>query len=496
MNTPEYPTPWQKKSIWAALTTLSVVAIGGVAVGFIWLFSTVMAFLQPILVPFAVAGVLAYLFEPVVAKIVSLGTSRKRAVLAVFTIVTIALTGILIWIIPAAWTQTGNLVHRIPAYHERVMHMIERFNEEARAVEEKYGIHFLPQIPKKIENPLAPMEETTPATSPETPKNATPAPGKPAATPAPAAAPATTTTKTPGTGVSDTTTAASIASPDSAATGPNATLDLQSFLQGDWLRNTLPVLLRNTWAFITRSVGGFLGVFGFLLSLIIVPIYLYYFLIESKNIAESWGDYLPLRASAFKDEVVAALEEINGYLIAFFRGQLLVSMINGTVTGILLVIFGLDFGILIGLLLCFLGIIPYIGITFCWVPAVIIASVQGGAGTWVPGDPWWLFPLIVTAIFILVQQVDGLFITPKIVGESVGLHPMTVIFSVFVWSLLLGGLLGAILAVPLTATVKVLLRRYIWERRLRAEENVPMTEETFEVQRAQGMMKLEAPALK
>jgi predicted PurR-regulated permease PerM len=95
-----------------------------------------------------------------------------------------------------------------------------------------------------------------------------------------------------------------------------------------------------------------------------------------------------------------------------------------------------------------------------------------------------------------VQQIDGLFITPKIVGDSVGLHPMTVMASVFVWSLLLGGLLGAILAVPMTATVKVLLRRYIWERRLREEENVPMTEETFEMQRAQGMAKLEAPAVK
>ena len=59
--------------------------------------------------------------------------------------------------------------------------------------------------------------------------------------------------------------------------------------------------------------------------------------------------------------------------------------------------------------------------------------------------------------------------TPKIVGGSVGLHPMTVIASVFVWTLLLGGLLGAILAVPLTATVKVLLRRYIWQRRVVAE---------------------------
>jgi len=194
--------------------------------------------------------------------------------------------------------------------------------------------------------------------------------------------------------------------------------------------------------------------------------------------------------------VVSALEEINGYLIAFFRGQLLVSMINGTVTGLLLVVFGLDFGILIGLMLCFLGIIPYLGIILCWLPAVIIAAVQGGAGTWIPGDPWWFFPAVVTAIFFLVQQVDGLFVTPKIVGESVGLHPMTVIASVFVWSLLLGGLLGAILAVPLTATLKVLLRRYIWERRLRGEETVPLTEETLEVEKARETVKVEVAAPK
>src|SRR5260370_10476113 len=103
--------------------------------------------------------------------------------------------------------------------------------------------------------------------------------------------------------------------------------------------------------------------------------------------AASAAASLPLRASVFKDEVVATLEEINGYLIAFFRGQLLVSMINGTITGILLVIFGLDFGILVGLMLCFLGIIPYLGITLCWVPAVLIAAVQGRAGTRIPGDP-------------------------------------------------------------------------------------------------------------
>ena len=116
---------------------------------------------------------------------------------------------------------------------------------------------------------------------------------------------------------------------------PPPVFDLQSFLQGDRLRTALLVLLRNAWIFITNSVGGFRLAIGFLLSMVIVPIYLYYFLIESKNIADSWSDYLPLRASAFKDEVIATLEEINGYLIAFFRGQLLVSMINGTATGLL-----------------------------------------------------------------------------------------------------------------------------------------------------------------
>jgi predicted PurR-regulated permease PerM len=72
----------------------------------------------------------------------------------------------------------------------------------------------------------------------------------------------------------------------------------------------------------------------------------------------------------------------------------------------------------------------------------------------------------VTCIFAVVQKVDSLFITPKVVSNSVGLHPLTVIVSLFAWSLLMGGLLGALLAVPMTATLKVILKRYVWERRI------------------------------
>ena len=451
----EFPTPWQQKTMWSALAALAVVTIGAIAVGLVWLVSTVIGFLQPILIPFAIAGVMAYLLEPAVAKIVAWGTTRQFAVFSVFGLVTIALTGVMLWIIPAIWVQSVRLVHKVPAYRDAIIVKAGQFNEWTNTLEKKYGIPGLaPKVPEKPE-----PQDPGPAPKPETP-------------PADSAAPKP--------------------EPSAGETAGKTTsaLDLKNFLNGEWLRTALPVVLANTWSVIQKSVGGFLGVFGFLLSMIIVPIYLYYFLIESRNIAQSWGNYLPLRASEFKDEVIAAFNEINGYLIAFFRGQLLVSLINGTVTGILLVSVGLDFGLLIGLMLCFLGIIPYLGITLCWIPAVIIASVQGGAGTWIPGDPWWVFPLVVTSIFIVVQQVDGLFVTPKIVGESVGLHPMTVMASVFVWSLLIGGLLGAIVAVPLTATIKVLLRRYVWQAKI-FPHTVLATEESAAVQQAQ---KSEAPA--
>jgi predicted PurR-regulated permease PerM len=96
---------------------------------------------------------------------------------------------------------------------------------------------------------------------------------------------------------------------------------------------------------------------------------------------------------------------------------------------------------------------------------VAIAALQGGSAL-IPADPWWALPAAVSAVFLVVQQVDGIFITPKVVGDAVGLHPMTVMASVFLWGLLLGGLLGAILAVPLTASVKVLFQRYIWRARI------------------------------
>ncbi len=416
------PTAFQRNVLWTAVTALSLTVIGALAIGFVYLGTQVMGYLQPILVPFAVAGVLAYLLEPGVAWLERRGLKRQPSVLMVFLVFSLVLGGLVWWIAPKIGEQTANLAKKVPGYTMKARTAVLDF---AGRIERDYGI-------------TLPHASAAPAPSTETP--------------------VTVTTTTPP--ATATTPVAALEEPMDAFE-----LDLKALLTGDWVTTALPAVLRNAGKFISSSVGGFLGVFGFLLSLIIVPLYLYYFLIESAKIKAQWSDYLPLRASAFKDELVSCLMEINTYLIAFFRGQLFVSVINGLATGAGLMIIGLDFGLLIGLALCVAGIIPYLGIALCWIPAVIIGAVQGGSAL-LPGDPWWALPLAVTIIFVVVQQIDGLFITPRIVGEAVGLHPMTIIASVLVWALLLGGLLGAILAVPMTASVKVLFQRYIWRARI------------------------------
>jgi predicted PurR-regulated permease PerM len=427
----EHPTAFQKKTLWTAITALSLTVTGAIAIYLIHQGTQVLAFMQPFLVPFAIAGVLAYLLEPGVVWLERRGLTRQRAVLLVFATFILGFGGVGWWMIVKVGSQVGNVETKLVGYAEKARVSMLKFVDD---MEEKYGVDLVSLLPVGPEEGEAQEPKASEKRSDDP----------------------STGVETEPTGV-----VAEVLEGDPGDGG----MTLKDFLSGRWVSQALPVVVASVWKTIRSSVGGVLGVFGFLLSMVIIPLYLFYFLIESAKIKERWADFLPLRASDFKDEVVDCLMQINGYLVAFFRGQLFVSVLNGITTGLGLMIVGLDFGLMIGLLLCVLGIIPYLGIAICWVPAVVIAAVQGGSAL-VPGDPWWMMPLVVTIIFAVVQQIDGFFITPRVVGESVGLHPMTVIVSVLVWSLLLGGLLGAILAVPLTASVKVLFQRYVWLARL------------------------------
>lgn len=346
------------------------------------------SFLQPILIPVAIAGILAYLLDPVVRWLEARKLSRTKSVVLVFVAFTLGIVGIFFWVAPTLWKQGATFARDLPGYTVQAKALMDSTLAEAQKLrelpllnrggkgEEEIG-KAAAYLDQAIEDGIASVQKQIPA----------------------------------------------------------AALAFGRFLQ--------------------RSVGGFLGVFGMLLSLILVPIFLFFFLKEGPAITKHWSNYLPMRASPLKSEIVSLLSEINSYLINFFRGQLLVSLIDGVITATFLLILGLDFALLIGLLVAILGLIPYAGVFISWIPAVIIAAAQFGD---------WLHPLLVTIIFLGVNNLDGIFIAPKIVGDSVGLHPLTVISSVLAWSIILGGLLGALLAVPLTATIKVVLKRYFWDK--------------------------------
>lgn len=455
----EYPSPFQKKIVWGGLTSFFMVVIGAIAVGLIWLFTRTMGILQPVLVPLAVAGVIAYLLYPLVEKLIARGLPQKKASLAVFFAFMVAGALLITAIAIPASRQAAQLVRDFPGYIKKFEQTLDK---GTAALEEDYRNHF-------IFGPLIdwlPEMRSSDSSRDEPDTRAANEAGVPAAQGAlPRPIPEPLRESVPVSNVTG-------PNPDGGAAGTADSKAKASFDPGNlrsWLLEQLPVIATRVWEFVRKSVGGFLGAFGFLIGFLLVPIYLFFFLREAPNIRATWSDYIPLRASEFKDEVVGTLSEINGYLIAFFRGQMLVSLIDGLVTAVVLSILGLKFGLLLGVLVGLLGVIPYLGILMVYLPSVIIATVQGANHDWYMSHDasWWVLPLVVTFVFIAVNNLDGILIAPKIVGDSVGLHPFTIIFSVLFWSLLLGGLLGALLAVPLTASVKVLFRRYIWERRVK-----------------------------
>jgi predicted PurR-regulated permease PerM len=435
--------------MWAALTAFCVVLLIVIIGTVIWASANIISFLQPILIPVAIAVILTYLLDPLVAKM-SRGTlSRTKAVALLFAIAFFAFGGFAAWLVPTISIQSANFAKQVPAYTQRardyVVDLIYRFDQTFGFLGGGRGKSPSTSFTNWLIGPA-------PSVSPH---------AQPAVSPTPKPLETTPAAET------------IVASPPKLTSAERQRIQAYVEKQMPILQQALPTLMSKFWDILKRSIGGFLGVTGFLLSLILVPIYLFFLLNEKPRIQQHWREYLPLRASPFKDEVAELLSEINSYVTAYFRGQLLVCLVDGSLIGTALTLLGLNFAPLIGALVVVMTMVPYIGIIICWIPAVLIAAFQWGD---------WAHPIWVTVIFIVIQNLEGIFYAPRIVGNYVGLHPMTVIVSIFVWGLIIGGIIGPLLAVPLTATVKVLLGRYVWGPRLREKiedsvKSIPVVEE-------------------
>lgn len=414
MNLPP-PTDQQARLIWLSLTGLALAIIVALIVGAVWGLGRVLHVLSPVLWPIAVAGVLAYLLDPVVDFLQRRGVPRTRGIIIVFVGAMLILAGLLASVVPQAVVETQELTHKIPAYTARLQERIENVVLHPPAWVQR----FLPQ------KPAGPVETRGAATN-----------AAPAATAAPLA-----TTNAPTLATQET-------SPPSAFAFDRAALSSVT----DWLGKTLPVLGKR----LAQAVAFIGSWFGVIAGLALIPIYAFYFLLEKKGIESKWTDYLPVQESQLKEEVVFVLKSINDYLISFFRGQVLVAVCDGILYTIGFIIIGLPYAVLIGVMATVLTIIPFLGAITTCITALIIALASPGS---------WQLPVGVLAVVAVVQVLEGLVIQPKVMGDRVGLHPVTIIIALMVGTTLLGGLLGGILAIPLTAALRVIMFRYVWKKR-------------------------------
>jgi predicted PurR-regulated permease PerM len=407
------PTDKQARIIWMSVTALAVGILLALLVVLIRGLGWLLNLLSPVLWPLAIGGILAYLLDPVVDFVARRGVPRGRAIILVFALVVVALAAFLASIIPRMVRESGRLISDVPGYSRQVQTNLNQWMSSRPFLETWRGKLF----PSSKSNTPPAVTNGTNVTTVIAPEGSTNV----------------------------------VAVPSSKAAEHTWTEQVSQRIL-EWLSETFP----NVGKWLLAQLSRVASWAGMIVGLALVPVFTYYFLQEKKGIQEGWTHYLPVTESRFKDELVFCINAINDYLIVFFRGQVIVAFCIGVLLTIGFLAIGLNYAVILGVLAGILSIVPYLGAILTITPALILAAVQFKD---------WLHPLLVLGIFCLVQSLEGFVISPKIMGDRVGLHPLTIIVSVMVGTTLLGGILGGILAIPLTAAMRVLMFRYVWKRR-------------------------------
>jgi predicted PurR-regulated permease PerM len=203
---------------------------------------------------------------------------------------------------------------------------------------------------------------------------------------------------------------------------------------------------RQAW---TAGAGLVSWVVG-LISWAVFPIYFSFFLMADTLQVKELERYLPFLKAETRKDIVYLFGEFLNIIVAFFRGQLVIASIQALLFAVGFSVVGLKYGMVIGIALGFLNIIPYLGNIIGLGTALPIAFFQDGGG----------FGRVaaVLVVFAAVQAIEGYVLTPKIMGDRTGLHPVVIIVAIFFWGSALGGISGMILAIPLTAFLVVFWR--------------------------------------
>jgi len=193
---------------------------------------------------------------------------------------------------------------------------------------------------------------------------------------------------------------------------------------------------------IRTILDALLGFFSHLFSIILAPILAFYLLKDWDRIGRRAISFFPVK---WREPIMTLWEDADRVLIGFIRGHLLVAVIVGFLTGIGLTIIGMDYIILLSVVTGISNIIPYFGAIIGAVPVVILALLESTT-----------LALQAVIVMVVVQQIESSLISPAILGDSVGLHPITIIFVLLAGGYLFG-ILGLLFSVPVAAVLRIII---------------------------------------
>lgn len=201
---------------------------------------------------------------------------------------------------------------------------------------------------------------------------------------------------------------------------------------------------------ISSGLGALFGFFGFLVSII----YLFFILLDYEQISGGFIKLVPQNKRPFVSTLISDVEKgMNSY----FRGQSLIAFIVGILFAIGFLIIGLPLAIPLGLFIGFLNLVPYLQ-TIGLVPSIVLALLKAHD----TGQNLWVILALVGIVFLVVQSIQDMVLTPRIMGGVTGLNPAVIFLSLSIWGALLG-FIGLIIALPLTSLLLSYYKRYVLE---------------------------------
>ena len=237
----------------------------------------------------------------------------------------------------------------------------------------------------------------------------------------------------------------------------NLQIMLQSYANDESLMNLIQQssvvdiaqnLVLKAWEFLSGTLNFALGLLG---SLIVI-LYLFFILLDYEKISEGWIRFIPAGQRKFASMVAG---DVKSGMNAYFRGQSLIALLVGILFSIGFLIIDFPMAIGLGLFIGVLNLIPYLQL-IGFIPTIILALVKA-ADT---GQSFWIILLCALLVFAVVQTIQDVILTPRIMGHVMGLNPAIILLSLSIWGSLLG-IIGLIIALPLTTLLISYYRRFV-----------------------------------